>query len=433
MRYHSLARQSPVTDFRTATLDGQAPDGSLYFPTQNPVWTKDFIDALPSLPKDEMALRVMHPYVGDAIPETELLRIVHQTLDFPIPLRPVTDDIACLELFHGPTLAFKDVGARFMSRCLGWFAQNRDQRTVVLVATSGDTGGAVAHGFHHVPGIDVVILYPSGKVSPVQEKQLTTLGGNTHALEVSGDFDDCQRLVKTAFADASLRARLALSSANSINVARWLPQQLYYILAWQQWPHRPTPPVISVPSGNFGNLCAGMMAWRSGLPVARFIAACNANDTVPRFLDGQGYKPRKAIPTHANAMDVADPSNFVRILELLGKSPEACRSILSAATFDDAQTSAAIRTVHQHDHYLLDPHGAIGYLALDEWQRKHQGQKGYFLGTAHPVKFPDCVEQATGQPIPLPDAVLGIMAGQKQSTPIPPRYDAVKAFLETLI
>jgi threonine synthase len=231
MKYYSLAGQAPVTDFRTATLQGQAPDRGLYFPSRIPVFEKGFLDSLPRLPADELALQVMKPYVGDCIPETELHRIVCETLDFPIPLAEVCNGISCLELFHGPTLAFKDVGARFMSRCLGWFSSDNDRRTVVLVATSGDTGGAVAHGFHNVPGIEVVILYPSGKVSPVQEKQLTTLGGNIHALEVSGDFDDCQRLVKSAFADADLRGKVALSSANSINVARWLPQQLYYLPA----------------------------------------------------------------------------------------------------------------------------------------------------------------------------------------------------------
>lgn len=429
MRYYSLARQSPVTDFRTATLDGQAPDGSLYFPTEHPVWDKAFIDALPTMPVDEMALRVMRPYVGDTIPEAELHRIVGQTLDFPIPLRQVTDDIACLELFHGPTLAFKDVGARFMSRCLGWFAAGRDQRTVVLVATSGDTGGAVAHGFHHVPGIDVVILYPSGKVSPIQEKQLTTLEGNIHALEVAGDFDDCQRLVKSAFADADLRTNIALSSANSINVARWLPQQLYYLLAWQQWPSRPEPPVISVPSGNFGNLCAGLMAWKSGLPVARFIAACNANDTVPRYLLGGGYRPARAVATHSNAMDVADPSNFIRILELLGGDETACRKIMSAYSISDADTVDTLRRVHRDHRYLLDPHGAVGFLALEQWRNTHPHAKGYLLGTAHPVKFPDCVETATGEPVPVPESVRQVLQGIKTSVPMPADYAALRAFL----
>lgn len=432
MKYYSLAGQAPVTDFRTATLQGQAPDKGLYFPSRIPVWGKGFLDSLPRLPADEMALQVMRPYVGDCIPESELHRIVHETLDFPIPLNEVCSGISCLELFHGPTLAFKDVGARFMSRCLGWFSRDNDRRTVVLVATSGDTGGAVAHGFHNVPGIEVVILYPSGKVSPVQEKQLTTLQGNINALEVSGDFDDCQRLVKTAFADADLRAKVALSSANSINVARWLPQQLYYLLSWQQWPHRPDPPVISVPSGNFGNLCAGMMAWKSGLPVAHFIAACNANDTVPRYLQGGGYHPGRAVATHSNAMDVANPSNFVRILELLGGDATACRTIMSACSMSDADTVDTIRRVHREHGYRLDPHGAVGLLALQRWIDDHPKDKGYFLGTAHPVKFPDCVETATGEPVPVPESVRQVLEGVKVSVPIPADYGALHAFLEKM-
>lgn len=433
MHYYSLAGQAPAVDFRTATLEGQAPDKGLYFPLEIPRWEKAFLEKLPGLPKDEMALRVMEPYVGDSIPGPELHRIVHETLDFPIPLVPVDGQVSCLELFHGPTLAFKDVGARFMSRCLGWFARDRREKTVVLVATSGDTGGAVAHGFHGVPGIEVVILYPSGKVSPVQEKQLTTLGGNIHALEVLGDFDDCQRLVKQAFADPALQPHVSLSSANSINVARWLPQQLYYILAWQQWDHRPIPPVISVPSGNFGNLCAGMMAWRSGLPVARFIAACNANATVPRFMEGEGYHPRKAIATHSNAMDVADPSNFIRILKILGNSPEACNSILHAYSITDEETLETIRQAHQPFGYWLDPHGAVGYLALKRWMTDHPSHgAGFFLGTAHPVKFPASVESAIGASIPMPDQLQALMSGVKKTLKISAQYEEVRDFLRRL-
>jgi len=432
MKYYSLAGQAPVTDFRTATLQGQAPDRGLYFPSRIPVFEKGFLDSLPRLPADELALQVMKPYVGDCIPEAELHRIVCETLDFPIPLAEVCNGISCLELFHGPTLAFKDVGARFMSRCLGWFSRDNDRRTVVLLASSGDTGGAVAHGFHTVPGIEVVILYPSGKVSPVQEKQLTTLGGNIHALEVSGDFDDCQRLVKSAFADTDLRTKVALSSANSINVARWLPQQLYYLLAWQQWPHRPEPPVISVPSGNFGNLCAGMMAWKSGLPVAHFIAACNANDTVPRYLQGGGYRPARAVATHSNAMDVADPSNFIRILELLGGDEKACRTIMSACSISDPDTVETIRRVHRDHSYLLDPHGAVGFLALEQWRDGHPQAMGYFLGTAHPVKFPDSVETATGETVPVPESVRKVLVGVKSSVPMSADYEALRDFLTGL-
>ncbi|MBM3443167.1 MAG: threonine synthase [Bacteroidetes bacterium] len=433
MQYYSLAGQAPAADFRTATLKGQAPDRGLYFPSEIPRWGKAFLEELPGMARDEMALRVMEPYVGDNIPSAELHQIVHDTLDFPIPLVPVGNPHSCLELFHGPTLAFKDVGARFMSRCLGWFASERGEKMVVLVATSGDTGGAVAHGFHRVPGIEVVILYPCGKVSTVQEKQLTTLGENIHALEVLGDFDDCQRLVKQAFADSSLQSHLSLSSANSINVARWLPQQLYYILAWQQWTHRPVPPVISVPSGNFGNLCAGMMAWRSGLPVARFIAACNANATVPRFIKGNGYRPQKSIATYSNAMDVADPSNFIRILNILGHSPEDCQIILDADSITDEETLKTIQQVYHRFGYWLDPHGAVGYLALQRWMADHPSlHSGYFLGTAHPVKFPSPIEIAIGTSIPMPEQLQALMSGEKKTTEIPAQYEEVRDFLKRL-
>ena len=431
MIYRSLGGASPDVDFRTATIQGQAPDKGLYFPTSIPRWDPPFLKHLKTMDRDEMAFQVMHPYVGDCIPETDLRRIVHETLDFNIPLVSVTDKISSLELFHGPTLAFKDVGARFMSRCLGHFSAERSGRIVVLVATSGDTGGAVANGFFDVDGVDVVILYPAGKVSPVQEKQLTTLGRNIHALEVHGNFDDCQRMVKQAFMDTDLKSKVFLTSANSINVARWLPQQLYYILAWQQW-QQETPPVISVPSGNFGNICAGMMAWSSGLPVSHFIAACNANDTVPRFLTNGKYAPNPAVATISNAMDVADPSNFIRILELFG-SRDAMSEQLHSVSISDEETTATIARVHREKGYLLDPHGAIGFLALERWMRFNPGHYGYFLETAHPVKFPESVEAATNQSIPLPDQVIPLMHAKKKSTEIPVSDESLRSFLERFI
>jgi threonine synthase len=429
MIYRSLGGASPDVDFKTATIQGQAPDKGLYFPTEIPRWEPSFLNSLKKMDKDEMAFHVMKPYVGTSIPETTLRRIVHETLDFNIPLVPVTEDISSLELFHGPTLAFKDVGARFMSRCLGHFSSERSGRIVVLVATSGDTGGAVANGFFNVPGVDVVILYPSGKVSPVQEKQLTTLGNNIHALEVHGNFDDCQRMVKQAFMDTHLKSKVFLTSANSINVARWLPQQLYYVLAWQQWQHE-QPPVIAVPSGNFGNICAGMMAWSSGLPVSHFIAACNANDTVPRFLSNGNYAPNPAVATISNAMDVADPSNFVRILEIFGNRSRL-NEHLHSESITDAETSQTIATVFKDTGYLLDPHGAVGFIALEGWIATHGGQKGYLLETAHPVKFPDSVEAATGHIVPLPVQVLPLMKAEKKSTEIPISNEALKSYLES--
>jgi threonine synthase len=427
MIYRSLGGKSPDVDFRTATIQGQAPDRGLYFPTSIPKWDEEMRNALKTMDKDEMGYKVMKPYVGDTIPETDLRRIIHETLDFPIPLVPVADKIASLELFHGPTLAFKDVGARFMSRCLGHFSQERNGRIVVLVATSGDTGGAVANGFFDVDGVDVVILYPSGKVSLVQEKQLTTLGRNIHALEVEGNFDDCQRMVKQAFSDQELRSKIFLTSANSINIARWLPQQLYYILAWQQWKEQ-TPPVISVPSGNFGNICAGMMAWASGLPVSHFIAACNANDTVPRFFSTGDYVPNAAIATISNAMDVADPSNFVRILEIF-REKGVLSDMLNSVSISDAETSETIRRVRNEHGYLLDPHGAVGFLALERWLADHPKESGYLLETAHPVKFPDSVEAATGEIVPVPEQVRPLMSARKKSTNMKASDEELKSWL----
>jgi threonine synthase len=316
-----------------------------------------------------------------------------------------------------------------MSRCLGYFARDKKEQVVVLVATSGDTGGAVAHGFFEVPGVEVVILYPSGKVSPVQEKQLTTLGKNIHALEVMGNFDDCQRMVKTAFADTTLTEKLFLTSANSINVARWLPQQLYYLLAWKQWPIKNQPPVISVPSGNFGNICAGLLAYHSGLPIDHFIAACNVNDVVPRYLNNGAYEPTKAVATLSNAMDVGDPSNFVRILELFEQSVPELSKILSSVSITDSETEQTILKVFKETGYILDPHGAVGYLALERYLADHSTKKGFFLETAHPVKFPESVERITGKKITVPEQVKPIMLAEKKSTLVKADYSELKEFL----
>lgn len=434
MKYYSLNKQSPVTDFKNAAIQGQAPDKGLYFPEAIPSLPADFIKNIEKYSEEEIAFRVIQPYAGDCIPEAGLLQIVRETISFPIPLVKVSDSIFSLELFHGPTLAFKDVGARFMSRCLGYFARQggaatRGRKVTVLVATSGDTGGAVADGFYGVEGVEVVILYPSGKVSSVQEKQLTTLGNNIHALEVDGTFDDCQQLVKRAFADPELNQRLFLTSANSINVARWLPQQFYYFFAWKQWKDKQQAPVISVPSGNFGNICAGLLAYKSGLSVKHFIAACNANDIVPAFLATGNYQPKKAVPTLSNAMDVGDPSNFVRILELFNHSIDNLRSVLSAYSITDEETKATIKEVLQTHNYLPDPHGAVGYLALQRYLQEHTDSRGIFLETAHPVKFYDVVEPVIGQPVPVPAAVSSILEKQKNCTRIPPEFAALRDIL----
>ena len=398
MLYFSTNHTSPKIDFKEATIKGQAPDKGLYFPEVIPQLPENFIRNIEQLSKEEIALIVIQPYVGDTIPQNELEKIVAETINFEFPLVKVKENIFSLELFHGPTLAFKDVGARFMSRCLGYFVKNENKKITVLVATSGDTGGAVANGFYNVHGVDVVILYPSGKVSSVQELQLTTLGKNITALEVDGTFDDCQQLVKHAFADEELNKKLFLTSANSINVARWLPQQFYYFFAYQQWADKDNLPVISVPSGNFGNICAGLLAHVSGLPVQHFVAACNANNVVYNYFETGKYIVKKSVATLSNAMDVGNPSNFVRILELFDQQFNSLKNVMSSYSISDEETKAILKKVYLDTNYLLDPHGAVGYLGLEKYMQQHPGLQGFFLETAHPVKFYDVVEPIIQQP-----------------------------------
>lgn len=416
MNYYSTNKQSPQADFKTATINGLAPDKGLYFPERIPALNKDIIDNIDQYSNEAIAYEVIRPYAGECIPAGTLKKIVEETVNFPIPLVRINDTVSSLELFHGPTLAFKDIGARFMSRCLGHFVKDQQKKLTVLVATSGDTGGAVANGFYNVPGVDVVILYPSGKVSSVQEKQLTTLGKNIHALEVQGTFDDCQQMVKTIFANAAEFPTLFLTSANSINVARWLPQQFYYFFAYKQWKDKGNPPVISVPSGNFGNICAGLLASASGLPVKHFIAACNANDTVPQFLETGDYPDKKAVATISNAMDVASPSNFVRIMEIFDQQMNGLKKQLTAYSINDDKTKTTLKKVFDQYQYLLDPHGAVGYHALEEYLQDHPSQKGIIIETAHPVKFYDVVEPITGQNIPIPLVVQQQLKLEKRST-----------------
>ncbi len=429
MKYYSLNQQSPKVSFKEATIKGQAPDKGLYFPESLPRLDKNWIAGINGKSTAALAFDVIQPYAGNDIPEDELRRIVAETVNFPSPLVQVNDHIFALELFHGPTLAFKDTGARFMSRCLGYFAKERSEKITVLVATSGDTGGAVAHGFYDVEGVDVVILYPSGKVSAVQEKQLTALGKNIHALEVNGTFDDCQRMVKQAFADESLMQKRLLTSANSINVARWLPQQFYYFFAYKQWSEKENPPVFCVPSGNFGNICAGMLAHISGLPAAHFIAACNANNVVPRYLHSGKYEVKEALPTLSNAMDVGDPSNFVRVLQLFGNNFINLSKMLSGYTITDAETKDTIKKVWEKTGYLTDPHGAVGYLSLQRYIEQHPNQKGIFLETAHPVKFYDVVESVTGEKVPVPPTIESLLHLPKHSIVMDAAYPALKNYL----
>ena len=429
MRYFSTNNNSPKVDFKEATIKGQAPDKGLYFPEVIPVLDKNLISDIEHYSKEEIAFKVIQPYIGKLIPRTNLEHIVAETVNFDFPLVKVEEDIFSLELFHGPTLAFKDVGARFMSRCLGYFVKDNKQKVTVLVATSGDTGGAVANGFYNVEGVDVVILYPSGKVSSVQELQLTTLGKNIKALEIDGTFDDCQQMVKQAFADVDLNKRLFLTSANSINVARWLPQQFYYFFAYQQWDNKHNPPVISVPSGNFGNICAGLLAHRSGLPVSHFIAACNDNDVVTEYLKTGNYVPKASVATISNAMDVGSPSNFVRILELFHKEFQSLKNVMSSYSFSDEETKDILKEVYLKDNYLLDPHGAVGYGALKKYLEEHLNIKGIFLETAHPVKFYDVVEPVINEKVPMPVLINDLLLLKKQSIKLKANYEQLKDYL----
>jgi len=427
MNYYSLNHHSPKVNFSEAALRGQAPDKGLYFPESIPQISKDFITQIQKYSKEEIGYTVMKPYVGDSITSNDLQQIIDETINFEFPLVRITEEICSLELFHGPTLAFKDVGARFMSRCLGYFNRHAYHRTTVLVATSGDTGGAVANGFLGVDGVDVIILYPSGKVSKIQELQLTTLGQNITALEVNGTFDDCQAIVKQAFMDNDLNQKINLTSANSINVARWLPQQLYYFFAYQQWQEEEAP-IISVPSGNFGNICAGILAYISGLPVKHFIAACNANDVVPKYLATEEYKPKPAIATISNAMDVGNPSNFIRIMELFHQQFSELKNMLSSVSIDDALTAETIKEVFQKHRYTLDPHGAVAYHALDNYLKNHSG-KGLILETAHPVKFPDTVEDATGKSIEFPEQVQHLLSAEMKRIAMNANFNDFKEWL----
>lgn len=428
MRYYSLNDRNTSVSFEEATIQGQAKDKGLYYPESIPTLPESFIRDIENYSREEIAYTVLHPYVQGDMPDSKLEEIVTEAINFPIPLVPVQDGIHSLELFHGPTLAFKDVGARFMSRCLGYFVRNLDQKVTVLVATSGDTGGAVASGFFGVEGVNVVILYPSGKVSRVQELQLTTLGQNITALEVEGNFDDCQQMVKQAFADSELNSKLFLTSANSINVARWLPQQVYYFYAWQQWKDKTAPPVISVPSGNFGNICAGLLAHKSGLPVKHFIAACNVNDVVSEYLLSGNYQPRQAVATLSNAMDVGNPSNFVRILELFEQKFPSLKEVLSSYRITDEETVTTMQQVYRDHRYILDPHGAVGYACLKTYLEQHPQEKGYFLETAHPIKFYEAVKSAIGQEITA-EGISGLLQKEKCSIMIKPSFSELKGYL----
>ena len=431
MKYYSTNKNSPVATLSEAVIKGLAPDKGLYMPEHIITLPEEFFYSIENLSFQQISCRVAEAFFGEEIPPADLNRIVCDTLSFDTPVVHVGGNIYSLELFHGPTAAFKDVGARFMARMLSYFINQSGlkEHVTVLVATSGDTGSAVANGFLGVDGIDVIVLYPKGKVSEIQEKQFTTLGKNITAVEIDGTFDDCQRLVKQAFINNELNRHFKLTSANSINVARFLPQAFYYFNAWAQLNKtgKGKDFVICVPSGNFGNITAGLFARKMGLPVKRFIAANNSNDIFLKYLHSGVYKPRPSIVTLANAMDVGDPSNFVRVLELYEGDIDKIRSDIEAFSYDDTKISEAINRVYRTTRYLLDPHGACGYLALKEGLKGNE--TGVFLETAHPAKFLDTVEPITGEKVPIPDTLLRFMDGHKSAVPLSSDFDDFRKYL----
>lgn len=429
MKYYSTNGKAPLATLEQAVVNGLAQDKGLYMPEKIKPLSQEFFDNIENLSLQEIAYNVADSFFGEDVEAESLRKIVYDTLSFDIPAVKVKDNIYSLELFHGPTLAFKDVGARFMARLLQYFIsrEGRDEEVNVLVATSGDTGSAVANGFLGVECIHVYVLYPKGKVSPIQECQFTTLGHNITAIEVDGVFDDCQALVKTAFMDADLRACKRLTSANSINVARFLPQSFYYFYAYAQLKKLGRPIVVCVPSGNFGNICSALFGKRMGLPISRFIAANNANDIFYNYLQSGVYSPRPSTQTIANAMDVGDPSNFARIYDLYGKSHAAIVADISGATYSDAQIAETMRQCLDTTGYQLDPHGACGYRALEEGLR--EGEVGFFLETAHPAKFKSVVDEICHTDIAIPERLQAFMRGTKQSVPMSKEFAEFKDFL----
>lgn len=399
MKFFSTEGKTLGATFKEAIFKGLPADNGLYMPERIPQLSDSFLQNLDQYSLTEIGFQVMKQFVNGEIPDETLTEIVSETLNFEIPLVQVTDEVYSLELFHGPTFAFKDVGARFLARSLSYFSTEQDDKLTVLVATSGDTGSAVAQGFYGVPNIDVVILYPSGKISRFQEQQMTTLGKNITALEIDGTFDDCQKLVKQAFLDDELNEKRYLTSANSINIARMLPQSIYYFYALAQLPpEKRQNVVISVPSGNYGNLTAGLIAQRMGLPIGHFLACSNVNDTVPEYLETAEYKARPSIQTISNAMDVGDPSNFARMLHLFDDSHQKMSQSITGYSYSDEETKKAIKDLYSETGYVMDPHGAVGYLGLSNYLNKNEGT-GIFLETAHPYKFRESVEPEIGKPL----------------------------------
>lgn len=425
MKFYSTNNKNHSVDLRTAVIQGLAPDNGLYMPEHIPVLSKSFIQSLPELTFQEIGFEVTRALLGADLPESELEKLIDHTLQFDAPLVELEPNVFTLELFHGPTLAFKDFGARFLAGLLGYFAKEQNREITILVATSGDTGSAVANAFLNVPGTRVVVLYPSGKVSVAQEKQFTTLGGNITALEVNGTFDDCQRLVKQAFLDADLKQKLFLTSANSINIARLIPQSFYYFRAYAQV-QQTAPVVFSVPSGNFGNLTAGLLAKHMGLPIANFVAATNPNDVVPEYLKTEKFNPRPSVQTISNAMDVGNPSNFVRMLDLVQHDFKSLTELITGFTYTDAETREAMLQLYDSTGYIMDPHGAVGYLGLKQFLKSKPDYTGIFLETAHPAKFADVVEATLETKVEFPERLQKFMRGEKKVILVYKEYENFK-------
>jgi threonine synthase len=430
LRYRSTSRKAPLTSLRGAVLRGLAPDGGLYLPVEIARHSPEELEEFRGLPFTEVCFRVVRPFATPDVPEEVLWQIVSEAINFPVNLVSLSPGLHILELFHGPTLAFKDFGARFMARLMGYFVRGETRTLTVLVATSGDTGSAVAHGFLQVPGIRVVILYPSKRISEAQEKQFTTLGENITAVEVAGTFDDCQRLVKQAFSDSELNKHTWLTSANSINIGRLLPQMFYHVAAYRQLPVASVPLIVSVPSGNFGNLTAGIFAKRIGLPVAKYVASTNANDVVPEYLRTGEFHPRSAQATYSNAMDVGNPNNFPRLLDLCRNRLEYVQKEIWGHGATDEETLAAMKMLHEKFGYIADPHTAVGVLGWEAYKSQHpEPAQGLVLATAHPAKFADVVMKAIGTAPPLPDRLAAYLKREKLSLPISSSYDEFKQFL----
>ena len=429
MKYISLNHNSQPVNFKTALINGLAPDKGLYFPEKIINLPKKIIDNIKTIDDTELCYEVIKDYIGNDFTEDELIKIIQNTIDFKIPLKKVENSIFSLELFHGPTLAFKDIGAKFLALCMDKIKNDFDSKEItVLVATSGDTGGAVAKGFEGLNGINVCILYPKGRISQVQEKQITTNAKNVIAFEVNGNFDDCQKMVKDAFNDIEIKNKITLTSANSINIARWLPQMFYYFLAIKKIENN-NQNIFSVPSGNFGNICAGILSKEMGLNIQLFLASTNINKTVPRYLESGIYNPKKTKPTISNAMDVSNPSNFIRIQKIFNYDLQKIKKVIKGYSYNDSETREAIKDVYNSYNYIMDPHSAIGYLGLKSYLKNPRSDvNGIFLSTAHPIKFKEEVENSIGEQISLPSRLKKIMTKKKNTIEIE-SYDQLKDHL----